>query len=321
MLTDALLRTAVATGILAPSVHNTQPWLFHRDGDTVVVRADPTRWLHAEDPLGRELLISCGGAVRHLVLGLRSLGLDVSWEIAPDPADTLLVAVVTVVGHRPATLVDTELRAAAGLRHTDRSRFHPDQVAPKVIDRLRRLAELEGCFLADLREHEKLVLAVVTEHADRLINLDPALRAEQQSWVSTAEVAHDGLPQAALPEHGEGRGSPVTLRDFAAPHLTHHGSEPPVAERPTLLILGTDTDTAADWVACGWTLSDLLLTLTAEGLVCSPLTQALEIPGFREQLRAALALQGHPQMALRIGYPAGAGSPQSARRAVEDVLT
>lgn len=45
------------------------------------------------------------------------------------------------------------------------------------------------------------------------------------------------------------------------------------------------------------------------------------MPGVRVRRVAELGLVGHPQLLLRAGYPAGAGSPTTGRRSVEDVLT
>lgn len=323
MLTQDELESAVAFAVLAPSLHNTQPWLFSQDGDSVVVRADTSRWLREQDPIGRELLISCGGAVRHLVLGLRVQGLDLRWELLPRPdLDPDEVAVVTVTGRRPASAHDQELGTAASLRHTDRSRFSETPLASEVLDRMRQLAEREGCFLDVLDDDDVLELAVLTEHADRLLREDATTRGEQDRWTSDLARPAEGVPADALPDHGARRGSPVRLRDFLTEPAEPAGpaGEPPPAEHPTLVVLGTESDDRRAWIRCGWTLSELLLTLTCEGLVASPLTQALEVPGLRTRLRAALGLQGNPQMVLRLGHPGGPGSPQTGRRSIGEVL-
>ena len=62
-----LLRDAV----LAPSGHNTQPWLFRVDGDAVDLYADRTQALPVVDPEDRELTISCGAALFNLRVALR----------------------------------------------------------------------------------------------------------------------------------------------------------------------------------------------------------------------------------------------------------
>ena len=63
----------IATAARAPSVHNTQPWRFRVGEYTIELHADVCRKLRV-DPLGREMLISCGAALFGLRLAVRSLG-------------------------------------------------------------------------------------------------------------------------------------------------------------------------------------------------------------------------------------------------------
>jgi len=60
---EARLRFALNYAVLAPSTHNSQPWRFIVDGDTVMLCANRTRALPVVDPFDRELVISCGAAL------------------------------------------------------------------------------------------------------------------------------------------------------------------------------------------------------------------------------------------------------------------
>jgi nitroreductase len=53
----------IATAARAPSVHNTQPWRFRVGQSAVELYCDQHRKLRL-DPIGREMLISCGAARR-----------------------------------------------------------------------------------------------------------------------------------------------------------------------------------------------------------------------------------------------------------------
>jgi hypothetical protein len=53
--------------ILAPSIHNTQPWSFRiENNNTIELYADRKRALPVLDPIGRELTISCGIVLGYL---------------------------------------------------------------------------------------------------------------------------------------------------------------------------------------------------------------------------------------------------------------
>ena len=96
----------------APSVHNTQPWRFTVSPQAIDLYADTSRKLRA-DPLGREMLISCGAAVFGLRLAVRSLGYLPVVELLPEPARLRLLARVrpgrAVVEDATRNLIKTSL--------------------------------------------------------------------------------------------------------------------------------------------------------------------------------------------------------------------
>jgi hypothetical protein len=83
-------------------------------------------------------------------------------------------------------------------------------------------------------------------------------------------------------------------------------------------VLGTAGNLAVDHLRAGYALQRVLLTITDLGLCCSMLSQPIEVPSAREQLRLALGRHGTPQMVLRIGY--GDPGSSSARRPVLEVI-
>lgn len=59
----------IQRAVMAPSSHNTQPWIFRVSDWAIDLWADRTRCLPVNDPEDRELAISCGSA---LTASLRS---------------------------------------------------------------------------------------------------------------------------------------------------------------------------------------------------------------------------------------------------------
>ena len=103
------LVTAVEHALRAPSVHNTQPWKWRITGDTVQLHADWNRHLVATDPDRRDLVVSCGAALHHLLVALAAQGLEAEVDRIPDPDDAGHLVTVTV---RPGTgpVADAVLR-------------------------------------------------------------------------------------------------------------------------------------------------------------------------------------------------------------------
>jgi hypothetical protein len=153
---------------------------------------------------------------------------------------------------------------------------------------------------------------VLLARADEDEREDPAYREELARWTARPESARDGLAPEATPDV-HGRGSNLRLRDFGdeddgSPSGT---ADPPPVERPLALVLGTEGDTATDWLRAGESLMALLLRATVAGVQAQPLGQVVDRQWSRDRLGAALGVVGHPQMVLRVGYgQPGQGSPR-----------
>jgi nitroreductase len=320
---ETAVRKALELATAAPSVHNSQPWQLTVAGDAINVYADFGRQLHVLDPTARQLLISCGSFLNHLEVALRGLGFDALVTCFPDDARDLVATVLVRPGNE-ANDAEKVLAAAIPERHSQREPFDNRPVPADVLDQLRGAAEREGAWLALVHEpDDKVMLAVLLAHADSAELDDPAYREEVANWRRTVSAA-DGIPASALPADVTHRQSDVRLRDFAV-DAEHQPDTAPLAtdvpgpaERPALVILGTDADTPAQWLTAGRALSRMLLTATGLGLRASMLGQVVDLPSIRAQLRTMLRLVGQPQMVLRLGY--GAPGPATPRRAVVDML-
>lgn len=314
----AALEQAVDLAALAPSVHNTQPWRLELRTDRLVLRADPSRQLTALDPMGRELVQSVGAALFNARVALAACGWASEVDRVPDPADPDLLAVVRPVDGAP----DTELAALAPAiprRRTNRRQFLGDVVPDELMHRLTGLVDHEGAVLVPVAtESQKHLVARLTQQADRLQNAETAYRAEMRQWTTRPRVAGDGVPVTAVPRVDGRQHDAVPLRDF---DTTGDGGLPPETRSgtdQTLVLLATRADDRLAWLLAGEALQHLLLELTARGWVASPITQAIEVPITRTQLRSALTWDAHPQMLLRIGH--AAPTPPTPRRHRDEIV-
>ena len=321
----------VAAATRAPSIHNTQPWRFVASADRLEVFFDPERRLPVLDPSTRQQVISCGVAVEFAVVALAAAGFEVDVELAPDPADSDHLATVRLSGRRTAEQADRTLAEAIGRRHTVRAPFLSREVPAELVDAWQVQLGPYGTWVKPITEPEEEVATVfLISRAEEIEQSEPAYVAELERWLRTDPAAVDGVPVEAVPTGDpHGRPSNWMIRDFVVgsrqqqPFLPGGDPDapPPSVERPTVLLLGTGNDDRTAWLLAGRALGRLLLDATVAGLAASPLTQALDWPATRQQLRSRLSLVGHPQMLLRIGYPStpDAGTP-SGRRPVQDVL-
>ena len=317
------VRTVIELAGLAPSVHNTQPWHFAWDGTALEVREDPARALPVIDPTGRERVLSCGAAVLHAELALSRLGWAHTTTLLPHGEDDEVLALLEVTGRRQGTAREHDLADAVALRTTDRDPYSDLAVPPAVLDALRVAAETEQAWLRTVSaDRDEVDVQVLLAHADALQRADPAYLAELAAW--RTEAGSTGVPTRGLPQvPAEERASSLALRDFdagAAQSQPARGvhEDPPPAEHPTVVVIGTSGDSRRNWLEAGRATARVLLSATVEGVAAQPLSAVLEVPATRARLRNALGVVGHPQMVLRLGY--GSRGPVSKRLPIGDVL-
>lgn len=321
------LHRVIELATLAPSLHNSQPWRFVADGDVIDVYADRGRLVKVIDPTGRQLAVSCGGALLLARLGVRAQGRHCALELLPDPSNEDHLARLTVGGAEPATSDEQALVAAASVRHSHRGAFDPRPLPAGLVDALRAAAAAEDGWLHVVARREDLVaLAVLLERAEQTEQHDPAYVEELRRWVRDAATSEDGLPASVVDAGAAGeRATPVSLRDFApqdedaADRAPASDGPPPEVERPLIVVLGTDRDDPQSWLVAGMAMLRVLLRAAVDGVQASLLGPVIDLPSTRALLRSELGLVGHPQMLLRMGYAgeiAGTG-----RRPVAAVLT
>src|SRR5215207_10430276 len=149
--TAELLRFALRYAVLAPSSHNSQPWLFHTGGNAVEIYADRRRRLPVVDPDDRELVMSCGAALYNLRLALSHFRVGHNVALQPVSQDSDLLVKVELTGgeaKRDAQL--DEMFAAISNRHTCRHAFDRTPIDELVIRSLREAAVAEGTWLIDV---------------------------------------------------------------------------------------------------------------------------------------------------------------------------
>jgi nitroreductase len=311
----AELHAAAASGIRAPSLHNSQPWRFRLRDGAIEVLADPHDHLAMGDRIGWAVRIACGAAVFNARLALLANGTPADVRLRPDPADPMVMARLQPGRLRPATYTEHDLFTAVGRRRSSRQPFWPDPVPADLRMRLVGAARAEGAWLELLIGMTALSgFAQIAQSADTVLRRDRAYQTQQSQWIRT-EAADDGVPVVAAARLTEPQDLLPQRAYSDRPRAPGRDFEP----EPLIAVLGSTGDTAADQINAGQALQRVLLTATDAGLATSMISQPIEVTGAREQLGRSLGGRaGTPQMALRIGY----GQPGSTtpRRDLTQVI-
>ena len=144
--------------------------------------------------------------------------------------------------------------------------------------------------------------AEIARSADRVLRRDTRYQAEMSTWTH-ADLAPDGVPVTAgapasepqdlLPQRAFSDRSRAAGRDY----------EP----EPLVAVLGSAADRPADQIMAGQALQRVLLTATDAGLASSMMSQPIEVPAARDQLRRSLGRSGAPGLLQRRPAPGHQG--------------
>lgn len=306
----SLIRKAV----LAPSSHNTQPWLFRVARSAIDLLADRTRALPANDPENRELAISCGCALMNLRVAAANHRFHVQVQLVPDAKEPDWLARATIRQESGAPRTEGALAEFIERRRTYRKRFALREVDSATLDQLVKAASTEGAWLRPLLiEEARQQATILVAEGDAMQWASPSWRRELAAWMHPRRRG-DGLTVPAL-------AAPVAqfvIRTFDMGGGVGAKDRELAEASPLLAVLGTASDDPRDWVQAGQALQRVLLVACQHGLQASYLNQPIQVASLRPKLQN-LAGDGFPQIFLRFGYPLEE-IPSAPRRPVEDVI-
>jgi nitroreductase len=305
----------VEAAVLAPSIHNSQPWQFLLLPDRVEVHSDPSRRLPAVDPQARAMHISLGAAVLNLRLAVEHSGWLTYTELLPNPHDRRHVATVRAVERRSPGRDDEELYEAIPQRRTNRSPFDDVQPPADALRALTAASAAEGAVLRFPDPDECEFMLYLARTADDRRRHDPAYRRELLNWTTDDPYRDDGIPLSAVGPWSEV--GATLLRDLAPEREIPGRTAVRFEREPTVAVLTVQgQDEALQWLRAGQAMERVLLEATRRGLASSVFTTPLEDPEIRDALRRPS--DPITYVAFRIGY--GPPAPITPRRPVDEVV-
>jgi len=270
----------------APSIQNSQPWLWRQSELQLDLYADLSRQLAHADPSGRDLILSCGAALHHVQVAAEGLGWHPRISRMPHPGDPHHLATITFEPCAGTPEAYDAMRAITS-RRTDR---HPmtDWSVPRA--RLTELAE-EGARWG--------ALVTITDGG-------------------TARRLHD----LAATAHQSQQARRYYQEEEAAAERPRPGPRP-LAEGEQVLLIATAGDDELSWLRAGEALSAIWLRAELGGLAVVPMSQAVEVDDTYRVVRDDV-LQGRscPQVLIRVGFLHEDREPEppTSRRPIDEVL-
>ncbi|MBI2462675.1 MAG: hypothetical protein HYV65_00285 [Candidatus Spechtbacteria bacterium] len=322
------LKFLVCFGILAPSSHNTQPWKFHVDNNSIEIIADFSRRPQFGDPTGRMTYIALGCAAENMIIAAKHYGFECAVHYNEQLSNANAEHAVTLTcDDKGLVSHDDALFSAITQRVSYRAEYQNKEVPAEIIDDLQNLVSESGINLTITNNFtdKKLLASIAGEGMkEKMSQLD--FRKELATWIrNNWTMSRDGMP-------GSGHEMSM-LKSLAAPWALRLIDVSPVEEKKAIKrvlnfgavgIISTKDDNAAAWLHTGELLESVLLTLQSKGMAASIMVAAIESGESRKKLSTFIFEKTNqtlsPQMFFGLGYPTKV-APHSPRRGVEEVLT
>jgi len=190
------LRHLINYAILAPSTHNTQPWLFRVSDKSIEVLADRSRALAVIDPDDKGLAISCGAASGMLAIALSAVGFQFHVAHLPDSYEPDLVSRFRITDQVKPEADWKDTLTKIRLRRSVRAGFKNEALSDSSLLHLQLPERYDDCHQkwVDSVEQEKHVLdAILKTEKDR--QFDKHYLRENASWINPIRVrSRDGIP-------------------------------------------------------------------------------------------------------------------------------
>ena len=283
--------------ILAPSVHNSQPWRFEVGSGFIEVKLEKERVLGAGDPTGREGWISLGACIENLLVAGEFFGLS------GQPGETNAEGVTLLFKPAPPSQDASPLLNATVYRATDRGPYSKATLPVNVINQLNAISR-PGVSVVVRDDTEMInMVANLTERAIGMALSNPSFRTELSGLVHHNWTrSHIGMPGFSLGVSGARSGleSRIIRGGLMIDKQAKKESQAIRASAAIVLVL-SEGDTRQYWLEAGRAYQRAALVATAHGLHCSTTAATVEAADFHLDIEQLVQTKGRLQTVMRLG--------------------
>ncbi|MHC1702866.1 MAG: nitroreductase [Tenuifilaceae bacterium] len=319
---DQDLLKMVQYATMAPSGHNTQPWIFTILESSIEIRPDFSNSLPIVDSNNRELYISLGCATENLCITANELGYETNYSVELDSNNHHFIRVKISKGNPSKNYLFGEIEK----RQTNRSEYTNRIIMPSTIKELKRLSESEGVKVRfyENDSNDFLILKDHVAQGNAVQMKDAAFKKELLSWIrfNKKEVTkqQNGLTYEVM-------GTPATptflgrliVKSFLKPNKQNKGDMKKISSSSHLVLFTIEQNNPENWILLGRILERFLLETTRLGIACAYLNQPCEVEAIAKSMQSKLQINNEfPAILLRIGY--SNPLPYSPRKELDRVV-
>jgi hypothetical protein len=308
---------------LAPSGHNTQPWLikyiapFHW-----IIANDKRKWLPAVDPNQRETILSIGAFIQNLEFAANNAGYSCQLDLLAETNQDEDIAAVRL--QKSTVAIKYDINKIKN-RRTIRSGYLNDALKKEDTS---YLLENENDFVNFIAAGSKEYrwLNEQTIEANRLQAYRDEAQKELSEWIrfsgSEARKYCDGLTTAGMELDGIAGWilrNFYSQKDVMTKKFREQGLDKvkkQVSQSAGWFIITSKDNSVASLLEAGKRFQRIFLKVRDKNIALHPMTQVLEEAETKRQVNASIGISSEIQFILRSGYLKNYPGPVTLRRPV-----
>jgi len=317
-------RAILLLASLAPSGHNTQPWLIkYIEPYHWIICNDKTRWLSGVDPTQRETILSIGAFTQTLEYAAANAGYNCSFSLlaATNQDENIMGVKLT----KASGVVGFDINKIKN-RRTVRSNYLNDGLRKE--DAAYLFSDEKDFFnFIQSGSKEYAYLNEQTIEANKIQSYRDAAEKELSDWIrfssKDAQKNMDGLTTASMEIEGV---SGFVVRNFYNKNSVMKNSFrdknvdsviKQVAQSAGWLLITSKDNAVATLLETGKRMQRLFLKVRNKGIAIHPMTQILEEASTQKNINQSIGISDNIQFILRMGYLKNYPEPVSLRRPVD----
>lgn len=309
------IRSVVNIAVRAPSTHNSQPWKFSTEDNTLSVFVDESVRMPKSDPEGRYKFISIGYLLHHLQVVGNYYGVLENITITPNE-DCVAKLSFTESSSDSSNAEYKELFEAIEKRQNLRGPFSDtaeiDVVKNALVTDVHTPSEVHVELLA--AKEQIHTIAELTAESMRRVYRDPEFRKEMSMWIKPNNSKEkQGIHGYSLNQKLIGSLLlPHIIRMFNVGSLLAKLNYKAISSAQFGLVYATEGNTKQDWLSVGMKASAATLSLLAHGYNTSIFVASLEHEDTKNDLAALMTKSCTPQFVM-VGGKILVSAPKTPR--------
>lgn len=296
---DYHLAEIIEIARLAPSVHNTQPWVVKAIDKGIEITIDQNYALLDGDPTGRQTIISLGIFAEAVCIGAEHTGLKVKRVVF-----NARVAVIICVFSPKKIASDGQVLEMLKKRCTDRSIYQPTDITGSMVSGLEKIKKSRDITVHVVTDKNMLrIIAELTAKGIRLALSSPSFRKELSNYLvlpwsnKKRGIAVRSLYLPWILEVME----PIFMRSGIGLDAESKLEKQRWMSASAVVVITSKGDMPDYWFEVGRVYLQVSLAIESFGLSQATSASLVEASDFHEDIEGLLKTKQRIQSVLRIG--------------------